>query len=346
MKASVIHEFGDVDVFSYEDVQTPKPKPGHVLIKVLAAGINRIDHYLREGSYIRDLSMPHILGADAVGEVAELGEGVIGFEIGERVIPLSGFPTEESDYKYQPLSAAPSFSLLGLGTPGAYAQYLEVPARWVLKDRSGLSPELAATLPMVVATGVRVVKVVGEVKPGDKVLIHAGGSGAGSLQIQVAKALGAEVATTVRNDKKGELAKSLGADLVINMRKEDFLERVQQWTGEKGVDVVIDNLGGDLFAKTVAAARRQGIVVAIGFVQGTRATFDIRDFFFNQKQIRGSLMGGIEDIQWGMEQVRLGKIKPVLDRSLPLSQAAEAHRLIANNEVTGNIVLLPWADNN
>ncbi len=343
MKAAVIRKFGDVDVLKYEDVPTPKPKPGHILIKVLAAGINRFDHYIREGSVVPELPFPHILGADAAGEVAAVGAGVNGFEVGKRVVPMPGFPLQEEHYDIRPAGTAPSFTLPGLGIWGTYAQYIELPARWVLKDDTGLKPEELATLPMVLATGVRAVKVVGGVKAGDKVLVQAGASGSGSLQIQIAKALGAQVATTVRDDAKGEFARSLGADLVINTRKEDFVQRVKEWTGGQGADVVIDNLGGDVLSKSIDAARAQGVIVAFGFTAGTEVTFDIRNFFFAQKKLQGSMASDIEDLQWGLEQVRAGRIKPVLDRSLPLSRAAEAHRLISTNQVTGSLVLLPWA---
>ena len=343
MKATVMREFGDIDVLSYEDVPTPEPKPGHILIKVLAAGINRFDHYLREGSVTRDIPLPHILGADAVGEVAELGEGVSGFEIGERVVAVPGFPLNEEDYGIYPAGTAPSFTLPGLGIWGAYAQYMEVPARFALRDETGLEPEELATLPMVLATGVRAVKEVGEVKAGDRVLVQAGASGSGSMQIQVARALGARVATTVRSDAKGEFAKALGADLVINTRDDDFVAAVMEWTDGRGADVVIDNLGGDVLPKSIDAVKPLGVVVAFGFSAGTEVTFDIRNFFFGQKKLRGSMASDVEDFKWGLEQVRAGRIKPLLDRAFPLSEAAEAHRLISSNQVTGNIVLLPWA---
>ena len=196
---------------------------------------------------------------------------------------------------------------------------------------------------MALATGVRAIKVVGEVKAGDKVLVQAGASGSGSLQIQVAKALGAEVATTIRDDAKGEFTASLGADLVINTRKEDFVAAVKDWSGGQGADVVIDNLGGDVLAKSIDAARPLGVVVAFGFTAGTEVTFDIQGFFFAQKQLRGSMASDVEDLQWGLEQVGAGRIKPALDHWLPLSEAAEGHRLVSTNQVTGSIALLPWA---
>ena len=344
MKAAVFHKFGDADVLKVEDVQTPKPKAGHVLVKILAAGINRFDHYLREGGITQDLPLPHVLGTDGAGEVAELGEGTNSLHVGDRVVIVPGFPLKEEDYDIRPAIAAPSFALPGLGIWGTYAQYIEVPARWVLKDNTGLKPEELATLPVVLATSVHAVKGIGEVKAGDKILVQAGGSGSGSMLIQVAKALGAQVATTVRDDAKGEFAKSLGADFVINTRKEDFVERVKEWTGEQGADVVIDNLGGDVLAKSIEATKPGGVIVAYGFTAGPQVSFDIRSLFFTQKQLRGTMASDIEDFKWGLEQVRAGKIKPSLDRVLPLNRAAEAHRLIATNKVTGNLVLSPWTE--
>ena len=344
MKATVIHEFGDFDVLKYEDIETPKPKPSHVLIKVLAAGVNRLDHYIREGSIVPELPFPHILGADAAGEVFELGADVTGLEVGERVIVVPGYPTDDAETAIRPTVTAPSFALPGLHIGGTYAQYIEVPARAVVKNDTGLAPEAAATLPVVLATSVHAVKGVGGVVAGDKVLIHAGASGSGSMLIQVAKVLGAEVATTVRDDAKGDFAEQAGADLVINAKTEDIVERVKKWTGGQGADVVIDNLGGDVLAKSIEAAKAQGVVVAFGFAAGPEVSFDIRSLFFAQKQLKGSMASDIEDLEWGLEQVRVGRIKPLLDRTLPLSQAGAAHKLLAEGHVKGNIVLQPWAE--
>jgi NADPH:quinone reductase-like Zn-dependent oxidoreductase len=348
MKAAIIHRFGDFDVLKYEEIPTPEPRDGHVLVKVLGAGINRLDHYLREGSVVPELDFPHILGADAAGEVAALGDGASGFEIGERVVVVPGYPQSEDDYDIYPASLAPSFALPGLHIPGTYAQYIEVPARYLLKDDTGLKPEEVATLPVVLATAVRAVKEVGGVESGDKVLVQAGASGSGSMQIQIAKALGAEVATTIRDASKADFVRQLGADLVINTRNEDLVERVQKWTDGRGVDVVIDNLGGDVLAQSIDAVKATGVIVAFGFtagseVKGSEVTFDIRNLFFGQKQLKGSMASDKADFELGMKLVKEGKVRPLLDRALPLRKAADAHRLIANGEVTGNIALLPWA---
>lgn len=155
MKAVVLHRFGNPDALKYEEVETPQPKPGHILIKVLAAGLNRLDHYLREGSVMPNLPLPHILGVDAVGEVVALGEGVTTVQVGERVIPAAGFTLNEEDDLIRPLANSPSFVVPGVHIRGSYAQYMEVPARWAVKDDTGLSPAAVATLPVVLGTSVR-----------------------------------------------------------------------------------------------------------------------------------------------------------------------------------------------
>lgn len=342
MKAAVIREFGEPEVLRYEEIATPEPAAGNLVIKVLAAGVNRFDHYIREGSVTPELPFPHVLGADAAGEVAAVGHGVTGFSVGDPVVPLTGHPTKADEAGVYPISAAPSYGVNGLGLPGTYAQYLEIPARWVLKDETGLPPAQVASLPMGVTTGVRAVKVVGQVKAGDRVLVTAGGSGVGTFEIQIARALGARVAATVRSADKADALRALGAERVINTREEELVPAVREWTDGRGADVAIDNAGGGVLPQAIGATRAQGVIVAVGFVAGTEVTFDIRNFFFGQKELRGSLAGDVEDLRWGLELVRAGKLRPALDRALPLSEAAEAHRLVASNRITGNLVLLPW----
>jgi NADPH:quinone reductase-like Zn-dependent oxidoreductase len=342
MQAAVIRGFGAPEVLKLEQVDVPRPGPGEVLIKVLAAGINRIEHYLRAGS-VAPLAFPHVLGSDAVGVAVEVGSAVTRIRAGDRVIPMPGYPLEERDATLRPISAAPSYALGGIARWGSYAQYMVVPERWLLHDRTGLPPEQVATLPMALVTAARAVRTVGAVTAGDRVLVHAGASGTGSMNIQVARALGARVAATVDSTEKGELARSLGAELVVDVRRADFVAAVREWTDGRGADVAIDNLGGDVLQHTLDALRPLGVLVAMGFVAGEHASFHVREFFFAHKQIRGTLMGDVADLEWGLALVAAGRVKPLLDRSLPLGDAAQAHRLIAANDVRGNLVLLPWA---
>jgi NADPH:quinone reductase len=341
MKASVLREFGLPSVLKYEEVATPTPRPGYLLIKVLAAGINRLETYLRQGVITRDLALPHVLGSDASGEVAALGKGVHGFTVGERVVPMPGYPLSDEDASFSPMSSSKSYAIGGIANWGTYAEYIEVPARWTLKDKTTLKPAEIATLPMVIVTGVRAVKVAGNVKAGDTVLIHGGASATGSFSIQLAKALGAKVATTASSDEKIDLASRLGADLVVDIRQKDFVKEITDWTSGKGVDIAIDNLGGNVLQRSIEATRVGGTIVTLGFVAGSEATLKVRDFFFAQKTLRGTLMGDMNDLAMGLDLIVNNKIKPVLDRALPLDQAHEAHALLESGSVLGNVVLIP-----
>jgi len=341
MQAAVIRAFGGPEQIRLEEIPTPKPGPGEVLVKVLAIGTNRLDHYVRLGHIATELAFPHILGSDAVGEIVELGAGVVDFRVGERVIAMPGYPTNPAEAGVRPVTAAPSYAIPGIQIPGTYAQYIVVPQQWLLRDTTGLPAEQIAALPVPLLIAIRSVQIVGEVKQGDRVLVHAGASSTGMMSIQVARALGARVATTVQSEASGKLAASLGAELVINASEQDFVEALNDWTGGRGVDVAIDNLGGDILQKTIAAVRPLGIIVTMGFMAGTQATIDVRDFFFSQKQLRGTLVGDIEDFAAWLAPIREGKIKAVIDSVMPLAQAAQAHERIASSQTQGALVLVP-----
>lgn len=342
MKAAIMHDFGGPEVLVSGNVPTPQPGPGEVLVRVLAAGLNRLDHYLREGSVTRDLKLPHVLGSDAACTVEATGSDATRFRLGDRVIPMPGYPLAPAEADHRPISAAPSYVIRGIAEWGSYAQYMVVPERWLLRDDTGLTPEDAATLPMALVTGVRAVKVVGEVKAGEFVLVHAGASGTGSTNVQIARALGARVAATVRTAEKADFVRGLGAELVLPMDAGDFAAQVRDWTGGAGVAAVIDNLGGEVLTRSLGCLAPLGRLVSMGMVMGMEATLQIRPFFFAQQQIRGTLMGDVEDLEWGLDQVRQGRIKPTLDRAFPLADAAFAHAHLAAGAARGNTVLLPW----
>jgi NADPH2:quinone reductase len=340
MKAALFREFGPASVLKLEEVRTPQPQAGNVLIKVLASGVNRLEVFVRQGTITRDITLPHVLGSDACGVIAEVGPGVTGFATGDRVIPMPGYPLDERDDDASPLSAAPTYAIGGILRWGTYADYVEVPARWVVKDPTDLTPAQVATLPMVLVTGVRAVRTVGQVRAGDHVLIQAGAAGTSTFSIQLAKSLGARVATTVDSDQKIELVKRLGADLVVDVRRDDFVKQVIDWSHGRGADVTIDNLGGPVLQRSIEATRVGGTVVAMGFVTGNEATIKVREFFFAHKTLRGTLMGDLEEFKWGLQQVAQGRIKPVLDREFALADAAAAHDLVGANSALGNVVLV------
>lgn len=342
MKAAVIRSFGGPEVFAVEELPTPVVGPGQVLVKVLGALVNRLDHYIRQGDITKTLTFPHVLGLDAVGEIAALGDGVSSFELGERVITMPGYPANPAEYHVRPTTVAASYSMRGLQLPGSYAQFVVVPQQFVLKDTTGLSIEEVATLPVPFLTSLNAVHVLGETKSGDCILVHAGGSATGVMGIQIARALGAKVAATVRSADSAKMAEAAGAELVINTRESDFNDAISKWTDGRGVDVAIDSLGGNSFENTINAVKTRGIIIAMGFMSGTEVKFDIRNFFFGQKQIRGSLTADIQDFALWMERIREGKIKATVDSTFPLEEAGKAHERVAGNAAKGGVVLLPW----
>jgi len=341
MKAAVLREFGGPEVFRYEDVDRPAPGPGELVIKVAACGINRYDLYLRMGALARDMDLPHVMGADVAGTVASLGQGVEGWHVGERVIAAPGYPLDPADWDVKPENRAPSFEVTGTHTWGGNAEYLRLPARFTLKDDTNLPAREMAAMPLVTMTAVHAVETLGEVGTGHKVLVQAGASGSGHCCIQVAKALGAEVAATIGSDEKAEVVTLTGADLVINYNKQNFADAVLDWTNGVGVDTVIDNVGASVFEDNLRALRVAGLFVNFGLVGGFHAELNIRDLFFKQHQLRGSFMGSMEELRRGLAWLAQGKIKAHVDRTYPLKDVGEAHRYIESRAVRGKVVLVP-----
>jgi NADPH:quinone reductase-like Zn-dependent oxidoreductase len=344
MKAVTIAVFGDAEVLTYGEIQTPEPKAGHVLVKVEAAGVNYYDTLVRSGAVSRSIRLPHIIGSDVVGHVEKLGPGVHGVTLGDRVIVAPGFPFDPAEWDVRPENHAPSYFPTGTYGWGGYAQHMEVPSRWLLRDETDLAAEELATIPLVLATAVHAVKTLGGVGPGNRVLVQAGSSGSGSMAIQVAKALGAHVITTVSTDRKASLARSLGADEIIRYRDADVAATARAWAGGDGIDVVIDPVGGTAMAASLECLRPRGVVVNFGLSGGAAATIPhLYPFFRNEKRIVGAWMGSMDELKLGLGLVKAGKIRPALHKALPLKEAREAHRMVARAEVVGKLALLPWA---
>jgi len=343
MKAALIRRFGGYEVFEYTDVPEPQVEPDHAIVKVLGCGINRYDLFLRMGGIKKDTPLPHVMGADIAGEVVQIEGDAHGLTTGQRVIVAPGFPIDPAEWDFEPENLAESFTVTGTSLWGGYAQYVKVPTRFLLPDHTGLPPEQAASLPLVLVTAVHAVQTLGEIQTGQRVLVQAGASGSGSMCIQLAAHLGARVATTVGDDAKIDFARGCGAELVINHRKESFAERVRAWTGGDGVDVVIDNVGGGIFADNLTCLRRGGFFVNFGLVGGVKDTLNFAALIFNQHQIRGSMMGSLAELRRGLLLVEAGDLRPCLDRSFPLAEAAGAHAYIDSRQVQGKVVLLPWS---
>jgi NADPH:quinone reductase len=344
MQAATISAFGEIDVLEFGEVPTPSPKAGNVLIRIEAVGANYYDTLVRSGAVSRSIPLPHVIGSDIVGHVEKLGTGVKSVAPGDRVIVAPGFPTDPAEWEITPENEAPSYFPTGTYGWGGYAQYIEVPAIWVLRDETSLAPEELATIPLVLVTAVHAVKTLGQVGPGSRVLVQAGASGSGSMAIQVAKALGAGVITTVSTDYKAALARSMGADEVVRYRETDVTKTVSGWAGKDGIDVVIDPVGGTTMATNLDCLRARGTVVNFGLTAGAQATIPhLYPFFRNERRLVGAWMGSMAELKFGLDLVKQGRIRAALHKTLPLKHAREAHRMMARAEVVGKLALLPWA---
>lgn len=344
MQAATISAFGEIDVLEFGEVPTPSPKAGNVLIRIEAVGANYYDTLVRSGAVSRTIALPHVIGSDIVGQVEKLGTGVNSVAAGDRVIVAPGFPTDPAEWGITPENEAPSYFPTGTYGWGGYAQYIEVPAIWVQRDETNLAPEELATIPLVLVTAVHAVKTLGRVGPGSRVLVQAGASGSGSMAIQVAKALGADVITTVSTDAKAALAHSMGADEVVRYRETGVIAAVNGWAGKDGIDVVIDPVGGATMGVNLDCLKPRGTVVNFGLTAGAQATIPhLYPFFRNEKRLVGAWMGSMAELKFGLDLVRQGRIRAALHKTMPLKHAREAHRMMANAEVVGKLALLPWA---
>jgi len=343
MKAAYLTKFGGPEVFKVGELETPEPQAQEVRLRVSATGLNYYDSLVRQGAVSQDIPLPHVPGSDMVGMVDAVGSDVSDYQVGDKVIVVPGFPVDPAEWDYIPVTFAPSYCPGGTFNHGGYGQFMTIHERWLIKNDFNMGDEELATIPLVLTTAMHAVKTLGQVGPGTNVLIQAGASGSGSMAIQVAKALGANVATTVSNSQKGALASSLGADEIINYKKDNFADIAKEWTQGQGVDVVIDNIGGSAMHDNIRATRWGGKIINFGLVGGLEAVIpNIYEYFRGQYQFLGSFMGTVDELCEGLQLVREGKIRAVVDDVLPLDKVVEAHRRIDQHQVAGNLVLQPW----
>ena len=340
MKAVRFHEVGGPEVLRYEDVPEPKPCAGEVLLRIAACSVNRLDIWLRSGVYPSHL--PHILGSEFAGEVAELGECTNGYAFGSRVVIYPGITDGVCRHCLSgDDSMCENFGIVGSKTDGGYAEYAVVPAENVFEIPEGVSYEEAASTALVFLTAWHMLVTRARLRLGEQVLIHAAGSGIGSAAVQIAKISGAEIFVTAGTDEKLAKAEELGAEHLINYNKTDFAQEVLRLTAGRGVDVVFEHTGAATFAGSMSCLAKGGRLVIAGATTGSDARIDIRQLYGRQISVIGSMLGNRSELAAVLDLVSKKKLKPVIDRVLPLSEVRKAHELMAEREQFGKIVLKP-----
>ena len=343
MQAVYIESHGGPEVLTYGERPDPQVGAGEVKLKVKATALNRLDLYTREGGrgLQREFPPPLILGGDCAGEIAEVGTGVNGLKEGDRVVVNPRLSCQQC-----PTCLAGQDDLcrrsqfLGSAIDGSYAEYLSVPAANVHTISEQVTFEQAAAVPTTYLPVWNMLIRRLQLKPWQTVLVLSASAGVGTAAIQAAKdVIGAKVIATTSTPEKAAKAKELGADEVINYNEEDIRQRVRELTGGAGVDCVVDHVGADFFAPAFASLRSGGRYGICGATTGLRTELHLGLLFSQQKEVYGVYMGTKEDMREIAEMLNRGAIKPVVDRTFALPDAAEAHRTMEATSFFGKLVL-------
>jgi len=316
-----------------------------VLVRVKAVALNHLDLFIRKG--LPGVKLPHINGSDVAGDIAEVGEYITDLKPGQRVLlaPMTFCGVCEACTSGRQ-NFCPQFSVLGYLNDGGNAEYIAVPRVNVLpipesSEGYPLTYDEAAALPLVFLTAWHMLVGRAGIKPGQTVLVLGGGSGIGSAAIQVGKMFGARVIATAGDENKLEQARDLGADHLINHYKQKISDEVKKITSKGMCDIVFEHVGQATWTESMKSLKPGGCIVTCGATTGPDASFDIRFLFTRQLSFLGSFMGTMGEFHEVMKHVFAGKLKPVVDKSFPLREAAAAHERLEKSEQFGKVILNP-----
>lgn len=339
MKAVRFHAHGGPDVLRYEDVPEPVPGPGEALIRVRACALNHLDVWQRRGMERVTIGFPHISGADVAGEVVSSPDGE--FASGRRVMLQPGISCGRCGACLDGRdNECPTYDVLGYRSDGGYAEYVKVPVQNLIAIPDAIGFVEAAAFPLAFLTAWHMLITRAGVRVGEDVLVLGAGSGVGQAAIQIAWRHGARVFATAGTDEKLAKARQLGAYEVVNHTTEDVPRRIREFTGGRGVDVVVEHVGTATWEGSVKSLVRGGRLVTCGATTGHDARIDLRVLFGRQISLLGSYMGRKGELLRAVPFFIAGELKPVVDRTYPLADAADAHRRLEARESFGKIVLV------
>lgn len=340
MKAVRIHQHGGLDVLKYEDIPMPNINQNQCLIKIKAAALNHLDIWVRKG--FPGVPLPMIMGSDGAGVIEEIGTNISEFSVGNRVLiqPLTYCGTcrwcKQNKENY-----CEKWGIFGENQDGTQCEYMAIDADHLRIIPSGMSFEEAAAFPLVAETAYAMLIDRANIQEGETVFVWGASSGVGSMAIQIAKAMGCKVLTTVGNVKKRDFAEKLGADLIVNYNDENISKIVKKFTGRQGVDVVVEHVGTKTWETSLRILGRGGRIVTCGATTGSEAKFDIRRLFYNQQSILGSTMGNVKSLESALAMYRNGDIKPIVDKCFKMSEIRKAHEYLENGNQMGKVIVIP-----
>lgn len=342
MKAVIINENGNREKLLFtEEMPVPEIKPDEVLVRVKATSINRADTVIRQGYPGLMLKFPHILGGDISGEIEKAGDGVKRFSAGERVAawPIVSLADDEWVRKGRP-GLSPSWQYYGMHRPGSYSEYVSVPESSLVKLPDNVSYEEAACLPVAGLTAYHAVVTVGSLKKGESFFIWGGTSGLGTIAIQLAKSMGAEVFATAGKPHKLEYLHKAGVDHVFDHTKEGNIDdEVLRITENRGIDTILDYVGPEAFPKNFKMVKKGGRILFCGILTGRETTVNLHQTYLRHLSLLGLYLGEKNELEELVRLVSQGRVKPHIGEKLELKDAAKAHKLMEEGNVIGKIVL-------
>jgi len=326
MRAIVIREHGGREKLHLDEtVPVPHPRPGEVTVRVHACGLNHLDIFVRRGMPGRHTPLPFTSGGDIAGTVAEVGAGADGALPGQRVLVDPAIPG----------------GAIGEDAPGGLAEFALVPAANLIPLPDAISFDEGAALPIAYGTAWRMLLTRGAIRAGERILVLGAAGGVGTACVQIAKMAGCTVYAAASRDHKLTRLRDLGADHVINYRDVEFDREVWRLTGKHGVDVVVDYTGEDTWPRSLRSLRKGGRLLTCGATSGFEVRTDLRYVWVRELTILGSDGWTRADLEALLAAVRAGRVRPVIDRVLPLAQTAEGHRLLEDREVVGKVIIHP-----
>ena len=341
MRAVRFHAHGGPEVLKLEEIPEPRIGQNQVLVRIKACALNHLDLWLRKGLPGVKVPLPHIPGCDIAGEVAAVGELCTRVKVGERVVISPGRSCGQCARCLEGRdNLCPSYQIIGgYGLDGGYTDLIAVPEVNVLPLPKGLDFVQAAAFPLTFLTAWNMLVTLGNVRPGQTVLVMGAGSGVGVAALQIAKLFGATVIAAASTSEKLAKAQDLGADHGINYRDQSIGQEVKRLTERRGVDIIFEHVGGETWKELIPILAADGTLVTCGATSGPIAETDIRYLFMRQLRIQGAYMGRKADLLTILSLVEAGKLKPVVDQALPLAEAPQAHRLLEDRRQFGKVVL-------
>ncbi len=340
MKAVRIHQFGGPEVLIYEDVPDPQPRKDQILVRVRACSVNHLDIWVRKG--LPGVKLPHILGSDVAGEIVEVGEYVSGFKTGQRVLLA---PMHYCGHCVKCVAGLQNycreFTVLGNAVDGGDCELIAAPAANVIPIPDSLDFNHAASVPLVFVTAWHMLVGRAGIRPGQTVLVLGASSGVGIAAIQIAKLFHCRVITSAGDETKLAKGRELGADFGINHYQQKISEEVKKITNKEGVDIVIEHVGAATWDESVRSLKSGGTLVTCGATTGPMVGINLQHLFARQLSLLGSYMGTMGELHEVLRHVFAGRLKPVVDRTFPLSELRTAHEYLEKSQMFGKVVVNP-----